>query len=673
MPPFVRGAADFFKELKRRKLYSAVVAYVALSLVMIEVGEALVEALELPDVVHQALIILLLLGFPMVVVLAWIFDLGPAGVLRTEARPADPAGPPRPDGGAAMAYAPAGSRLRSGLRRATPPPPMPRRSEPAAEPEPEPEAGPAAPPDPERVRRISLAHVRHELKTPINAIIGYSEMLLEDAAEAGDDAVASDLEKIRVAGRQLLQLVEQILGPDRQDRTDLEGYDARIRADLRDPVTAVIGYAEMLVEGCREGPTAWLVPDLERIRAAGLRLLELSDDIVQLATVAAGEAVPGPKLSRASVLAAGVLAKIRPRGADAGAGDRQGALLVVDDNAMNRDVVSRQLARKGYQVATAEHGREALEVLNEQPVDLVLLDVIMPEMDGIETLRRIKAQPALRDLPVIMMSSLDEIDGAIRCIEIGAADYLVKPIHPAIVDVRIGASLEVRRLREREELYRAGAEEADAATERLLRSLFPPSVAERLSGGETEIADRSTEVSALWCNLGRAVRGGSLVDPAERVATLGWLLSTFEAEAERQGLETLVVEGSAVLLVAGLPVPVPDHAERLAAAALRIVETARAESPDGEPVHLRFGLHTGSAAAAVIAGERLIYHVWGDAVDLARLLEAQAEVGQVHASAAVHRILKDRFGFEGRGVTDLPGRGQVRTYLLRGGSVPVAV
>ncbi len=127
----------------------------------------------------------------------------------------------------------------------------------------------------------------------------------------------------------------------------------------------------------------------------------------------------------------------------------EAALLVVDDNEDNRYTLTRRLNREGYKNLTmASNGREALDQLNAQPFDLVLLDIMMPDMNGYEVLEQVKATPALRDIPIIMISALDEIESVIRCIELGAEDYLSKPFNPTLLRARVGASLEKKRLRD---------------------------------------------------------------------------------------------------------------------------------------------------------------------------------------------------------------------------------
>jgi putative two-component system response regulator len=134
------------------------------------------------------------------------------------------------------------------------------------------------------------------------------------------------------------------------------------------------------------------------------------------------------------------------------------SLLIVDDNEMNRDLLMRRLGNKGFQLATAVNGKQALELMAEHAFDLVLLDIMMPVMDGYETLEYMQQDPALRRVPVIMITALDDVDSAVRCIENGAADYLTKPFNPVLLKARVGACLERKRMSDREERYRVEIE-----------------------------------------------------------------------------------------------------------------------------------------------------------------------------------------------------------------------
>lgn len=125
--------------------------------------------------------------------------------------------------------------------------------------------------------------------------------------------------------------------------------------------------------------------------------------------------------------------------------DENIVVLVVDDNEMNRDMLSRRLRRQEYEVEVAEDGEQALKMVKEKNYDLMLLDIMMPNLSGYEVLERIKADPQTQRLPIIMISAVDDLDSVVRCIELGAEDYLFKPFNPVLLKARVGASLSKNR------------------------------------------------------------------------------------------------------------------------------------------------------------------------------------------------------------------------------------
>lgn len=223
--------------------------------------------------------------------------------------------------------------------------------------------------------------------------------------------------------------------------------------DLRTPLNQIIGYSELLIEQRREQGPADFTTDLQKIRGAGRQLLALINDNFHPTSPPAppttvGSLAEHPIRSAMEPGAEAFLKSVPTGQATASAG--QGVVLVVDDIEANRDVLTRRLERQGYQAAVAENGRQALERLRADTFDLVLLDIMMPEMDGYEVLQHLKADEGLRHIPVIMISALGELDSVVRCIEMGAEDYLPKPFNPILLKARIGACLEKKRLRDRE-------------------------------------------------------------------------------------------------------------------------------------------------------------------------------------------------------------------------------
>ncbi|MGQ0815484.1 MAG: response regulator, partial [Gemmatimonadota bacterium] len=541
---------SFLREARRRKIYTAAVAYIAIGGATIQLASSVFPAMNVPDWSLRLVIILLALFFPIVLALAWIFDIGPGGFQRTaamlggEAKPAAAAAP--------IAWS-------DSLNNAAVEAPRPIELIEEA-------------PDPERVLRATLAFVRHELRTPINAIIGYSEMLLDDAHDEADDVAATDLARIVRCGRDILVLVEGILDAERISAElgrDLDSYGEQIRADLRDPLSAIMGYTEMLIESSHDEGRAARVADLERVLAASRKLLELSNDIAQLA-MHASNAAPA-EMVRGATLAEGVLAKIRAVQGQHVEADRQGSLLVVDDSAMNRDLLAKQLARKGYFVTTAESGTEALELMAGQHFDLVLLDVLMPDLDGVGVLARMKSDARLMEIPVIMISALDEVDSVVRCLEIGAADFVSKPFHPTLLDARINSALHTDAARQRNR-GAASAHASEPALARTLAGTLPGYVIERLRKGETRLLDGVPNAAAYFVDIDYAV---AAADPAQRAALTETLIEAARGACAQEGAEVLL-HGIGVAMVAGFPAHAIDAAARIARTALTFTRAAEA-------------------------------------------------------------------------------------------------
>jgi adenylate cyclase len=296
-----------------------------------------------------------------------------------------------------------------------------------------------------------------------------------------------------------------------------------------------------------------------------------------------------------------------------------GSLLVVDDNRVNRLLLGRALEQLGHAVAFAENGREALEALRQRPVDLVLLDIEMPEMDGYQTLAALAADPRLRDVPVVMMSSVEEVDSVARCIEMGAEDYLFKPVNPVLLKARVAASLEKKRLRDlQRELFRKFAT-AEVADEVLT------------AGGALEGRYKQVEASVMFSDIRSYTSLTETLPPAETIELLNsYYTLTFDAIAGHGGIVNQML-GDGLMAIFGAPVPLPDHRDRAVRAALEMLEMMDAFNQDRArhgAVEVRIGI--GIASGPLIAGftgtrQRMTYTGVGDAVNLAAHLEAHTK------------------------------------------------
>lgn len=297
---------------------------------------------------------------------------------------------------------------------------------------------------------------------------------------------------------------------------------------------------------------------------------------------------------------------------------RPGSLLVVEDNRVNRLLLGRALEQLGHAVTFAEHGRAALDVLRQRDVDLVLLDIEMPEMNGYEVLAAMAADAHLREVPVVMMSSVEEVDSVARCIEMGAEDYLFKPLNPILLKARIGASLEKKRLRDQQrDLFRKFAT-AEVAQELLTEGLAP--------GG------KNVEASVMFSDIRSFTRIAESLTPADTIELLNsYYTLMFDAIGGHGGIINQML-GDGLMAIFGAPLPRADHRDRAVRAALdmlEMVEAFNAEQARAGRLAIRIGV--GIASGPVVAGltgtaQRATYTCVGDVVNVAAHLEAHTKV-----------------------------------------------
>src|SRR6202165_2339147 len=298
----------------------------------------------------------------------------------------------------------------------------------------------------------------------------------------------------------------------------------------------------------------------------------------------------------------------------------QARLLVVDDNKVNRLLLSHSLELQGHSVALAENGRVALEMLRREGFDLLLLDMEMPEMDGFQVLEQLVNDRQLRDLPVIVTSSLEGIANIVRCIELGAEDYLTKPVNPVLLKARIGASLEKKHLRDQQK--------------ELMRRFATPEVEQDLQQSGFALGGRRVQASVMFSDIRDFTPLVESQPPEETIELLNpYYALMFDAISGHGGVVTLMM-GDGLMSVFGAPMPLADHGESAVRAAQEMVELIdlfnRERDPAGKPT-IRIGI--GIASGEMVAGytgtnQRATYTCIGDIVNLAARLETHTKVAQ---------------------------------------------
>ncbi len=306
--------------------------------------------------------------------------------------------------------------------------------------------------------------------------------------------------------------------------------------------------------------------------------------------------------------------------------DRRTRLLVADDNKVNRLLLTRSLEVQGHGVASAENGRIALEMLRAEPFDLVLLDMEMPELDGFGVLEQMVADSKLRDIPVIVTSSLEGVADIVRCIELGADDYLNKPVNPVLLKARINSSLEKKRLRDQQK--------------ELVKRFATSEVADDMAESGFALGGRRVSCTVMFSDIRSFTSLVESQSPEETIELLNtYYTLMFDAISGNGGVVNQMV-GDGLMAIFGAPQALEDAPLAAARAALDMMEmialfNVERVALDKQPIRIGIGIASGEVVAGYTGTQqRATYTCIGDTVNLAARLEA-------HTKVAVRSILID--------------------------------
>jgi adenylate cyclase len=329
-----------------------------------------------------------------------------------------------------------------------------------------------------------------------------------------------------------------------------------------------------------------------------------------------------------------------------------GRILVVDDTPSNIQTLTAILKEQGYQISVATNGRQALEVLERVRPDLILLDVMMPEMDGFEACTRLKASPEWHDIPIIFLTAKTDTADIVRGFELGAVDYVGKPFNAHELLARVNTHLSMDRLRRE--------------NERLLLNILPGPIADRLKkSGDEHIADNFAEVTVLFADIvGFTQLAGSMTAEAV-VEMLNDLFTRFDLAARELDIEKIKTIGDAYMAVCGLPDPCEKHIEQMMTMAVRMIQISHEFSEErGIPLRLRIGVNTGPVVAGIIGRRKFIYDLWGDTVNLASRMESHGIPDAIQVTRSVFEKVHEKYTFEERGAIEVKGKGAIETWIL---------
>jgi len=310
--------------------------------------------------------------------------------------------------------------------------------------------------------------------------------------------------------------------------------------------------------------------------------------------------------------------------------------------------------------------------LRVESFDLMLLDMEMPELDGLGVLKVVKSTPELSYLPVIIVSSAEDFDRIVECIQVGAEDYLPKPFNAVLLRARVFSSLEKKRLRDldREHILELQREKEmlhieQMKSEKLMLNILPKPIADRLKRGEKNIAGSYPEVTVLFSDLVGFTKMSAKKTAPELVKLLNDIFSRFDKRAELLGLEKIKTIGDAYMAVGGLPIPRSDHAEIVADMALGMYQDlADFNQANQQEIQMRIGIHSGPVVAGVIGFTKFSYDLWGNTVNTASRMESTSGNGRIQVSAITHELLKEHFVLEERELIECKGLGPMLTSYV---------
>ena len=535
----------------------------------------------------------------------------------------------------------------------------------------------------------SLIDVKGKINSVLRGLAVYVQQL-ENGNFSSDPDLTEPLVAISSSVKDMVTLVQTKLPSNQSEGLQIsenldEGgwhkFERKFVHDIRNPLGVVLGYSEILEETLEElseeeGGVLWMDNLRENVLIFSTQLQHFNKSIDSLfpqrtqLSVNRSTLIPmsdTPRVIRTPAPAKATDSFFMPENQTLS--EIQKAIteyqqeaprvLVIDDSQSNRDLICSMLRREGLIGEEAGNAEEALKRLEEKEFDLILLDLVMPGVTGYDLLLQLKASDKWKRLPILMISGDSEIESAIRCIEVGAEDFLQKPFNRVLLKARIGACIEKKYL----------ADEMEAQNKRyksLLNRILPAAVVKRLDRGEQQIADRFESTSILFSDLVGFTKLSARLSPAVLIKTLDRVFSAFDAIAEEYGVEKIKTIGDAYMAAGGLPESRDDHADILLQAGLAMIKKlAEIKETLGLPLEMRIGIHSGPVAAGIIGESRFLYDVWGDTVNIAARLEANGKPGLVHISEETKQALTlDIYQMTATGGVHLKGKGFVESFLV---------
>jgi adenylate cyclase len=501
------------------------------------------------------------------------------------------------------------------------------------------------------IPEIGDAPLRHELRRLLNQIICYGEIAAEEIGNTETSAI-NELKAIISEARSTLHFVNVLFTSSGVSLKNLQ------EEMIKSTETMAAVFQKTLATMATDRS------DLQTVQTSIISLAELSSRIdTEAPATTPIQNVPTPLPQQAPVSPS-----VTPKSS-------QGLLLIVDDDEKNRDILSRRLKREGYSIVMAESGLQALNLAREHSFDLILLDIVMPEMNGLQVLEVLKNDPEMRHIPVIMISAVDEIQPVVRCIEMGAEDFLPKPFNPVLLRARIGAIFERKRLKDEEkrknnELEAAllDIEKEKRAAEDMLCNILPQIVARELRASGSVDPMYFEDVTIVFTDFVGFTLSTETLAAEQLVEALHEFFTEYDRIIERYGLEKLKTIGDSYMFAGGLPVRSSSHPVDALLAAFELIEATKRLGRQNLKTNwrVRIGVHTGPVIAGVVGIRKFAFDIWGDSVNFSSRMESSGVPDRINISPATYTRVKDFFACEPRGKIKTKDKRKIDMYFVNG-------
>ena len=512
-------------------------------------------------------------------------------------------------------------------------------------------------------KELLIKNIRHDFINPINAILGYSDLLIEILA-GNDTNIKKDINIIHNCGEKIYSFINESLNYDKAKAKKNIFYifnNFNFQYLLRTQLETIIGITDLLEDELlilKDDFYEEIENSISRINSSSYQILTLLDKLTLNEGKTIREIVDfydlkKDKSKKYEFNSQYDILKLPLPKAN---------ILVIEDDVNNLELIMKMFASSNNRFYKSQNILDSKIIIKDNKIDLILLDLILPDGNGYDFLNQLKSQSDTYDIPIIILS---DIQNVVKCIQSGADDFIFKPINKILLEARIKNSLEKKYFHDKEKKYQNKIKAQREQSEALLVNILPVSIARRLKSGETVIADNIDSASVLFADISGFTSLSSKIKAKELLLLLNEIFSSFDELLMKYNLEKIKTIGDNYMLAAGVPMKDDKHAENIADMALDMIKIMpKINEETGYKLNIKIGINSGPVSAGVIGKKKFTYDIWGDTVNVASRMESFGNDNKIHVAEFTYRLLKNKYLFDRLEKIEIAGKGQMQTYHL---------